>query len=268
MPEGPEIKYVSKLIKNIVLDQTLLKFNILNGPYLTSSSKIYRSQREKICSSGMLNGLVCIDVYSKGKNLFFVFENCMYLVVHAGMAGSWTFCKNKHVLFHMEFENEDLYFQDSRRFSRLYVLNNEQINDFEMKIGPDIFDIDFETFKKQLLRMKKSQLCLALLNQNKISGIGNYLRADIMYVAKLSPYRLVSSLTEEDLCNLYESCRDVVYESYSCKATTCGNYENTIHYGDYTTKVYGKNISENGEQVEKFKDRNKRTVWWVPSIQI
>jgi len=266
MPEGPEIKFVSEIIKERVVNDIIVSFHILNGPYLTSNKNIYTSQRKKIKN---LRYRKCLDVYSKGKYLFFKFNGEMYLAIHAGMAGSWATYKNKHTLFHLEFENEDLYFQDLRRFSKFNLLENEkEYLDFIDNIGCDIFDIDFTTFKTQLLRMKKSKLCSALMNQKRISGIGNYLRADIMYVSKLSPHRLIKELNEDEMCRLYDSCKSVVNESYSCKATTCGNYENTIHYGSYETKVYGKSFTLNGEKIDKFKDVNKRTVWWVPSVQL
>lgn len=266
MPEGPEIRFVSELINEKVKGKILEELNIINGPYLTSSSKIYSSQRDKI---QILNGLECLEVSSKGKYLYFSFENDVYLAIHAGMSGSWAQFKNKHTLFEFRFEDFELYFQDLRRFSKISIFENlELFEKFLSNIGDDIFYIDFDTFKKQLLKMKKSQLCIALMNQKKISGIGNYLRADIMYVAGLSPYRLIKDLGYDEIFELFEACKDVVNESYSCKATTCGNYENTIHYGNYSTKVYGRKLTENNEEVITFKDRNKRMVWWVPSIQV
>lgn len=265
MPEGPEIRFVSELIKVRVLNSILQDLKILNGPYLTSSSKIYSTQRDKV---NFLEGLKCLDVFSKGKYMFFEFEEGKYLAIHAGMSGSWADKKNKHTLFHLNFEDDDLYFQDLRRFSKIFILMNEsEFNIFLNKIGPDIFHIDFTLFKKQLLRMKNSPLHIALMNQNKISGIGNYLRADIMYVAKISPHRLIKNLEDNEIYTLFTACKNVVENSYSCKATTCGNYENTIHYGNYNTLVYGKIKTKNNESIDTFKDRNKRTVWWVPSIQ-
>lgn len=266
MPEGPEIKYISKLLNKICKNKILNNLSIINGPYLNNNKKMYSSEREKIY---LLENQKVIDVISKGKYLFFVFEDQLELAVHAGMEGSWSTVKDKHTLFIFNFENDfKLYFQDTRRFSKIKILKEEDIINFKNKIGIDIFNIDFQNFKKNLLRSKKQVIHRALMKQDKISGIGNYLRADIMYSAKICPNKIISDLTEEEIKKLYNATKEISQNSYNHKATTCGNYDNTIHYGGYKPLIYGRNKTELNENIETFIDKDKRKVWWVPSVQI
>lgn len=104
------------------------------------------------------------------------------------------------------------------------------------------------------------------MDQSILSGIGNYLRADIMYYAKVSPHTLVENIKEEKLTKLTKACRRVPLRSYKNRATTCGSYDSYIHIGSHTPKVYGR-TEVDGERVETFQDKNKRMVWWVPSVQ-
>jgi formamidopyrimidine-DNA glycosylase len=54
-----------------------------------------------------------------------------------------------------------------------------------------------------------------LLNQTLIAGIGNYLRADILWYAKLSPFRTINSLSSKDWKQLYNSIIQITWFHYN-----------------------------------------------------
>jgi formamidopyrimidine-DNA glycosylase len=85
-----------------------------------------------------------------------------------------------------------------RNFGNIYLLDSDTTMDKIKTIGPDILDLNF-TYKIFKLRIKQyveiypsvisKFICVILLDQNFISGIGNYLRSEILYHAKINPFQ-------------------------------------------------------------------------------
>ena len=79
-------------------------------------------------------------------------------------------------------------------------------------------DTSLEIFKRELLRQSKNMIGLVLVNQKIISGVGNYLRADSLWMAKISPYRLVKNITNREFGKLYQSLRNLTIGLYKSKS--------------------------------------------------
>lgn len=86
------------------------------------------------------------------------------------------------------------------------------------RLGPDPLDDAFtlEPFAG-LLRGVRHRIKGVLRDQSVIAGIGNAYSDEILHAARMSPYRLASDLTEEDIAVLYEvmgaTLRDAVERS-------------------------------------------------------
>jgi formamidopyrimidine-DNA glycosylase len=107
-------------------------------------------------------------------------------------------------------------------------------------------------------------ICEFLMNQKYVSGIGNYLRAEILYRAKISPERRILELNLEEKDLLYDSSLDIMFESWKAK----GPSEGYIVGGSFYLKVYGRSEDDFGNEVIRYLDSNNRTVHYVPKIQI
>ncbi|KUL52862.1 MULTISPECIES: Fpg/Nei family DNA glycosylase [unclassified Streptomyces] len=72
------------------------------------------------------------------------------------------------------------------------------------RLGPDPFAPDFgEERFAALLAGERRQIKGALRDQSLIAGIGNAYSDEILHAARMSPFKLTSSLTEEDVHGLY-----------------------------------------------------------------
>lgn len=277
MPEGAEVRYFSEKLSKMVAGYVLLNIVIHRGPYKGSKSPRYLPFRKNVeeFAPHIVEGVRC-----KGKWMYFVLrgrEQFYALGIHHGMEGSW--CSdptNKHIILELIFEyDQHYYFQDSRRFGTFCLLRTRTELDEKLnKLAPDMFYITKKEFKdnfsqiKNNSRIRNKRLCELLMEQSLlVSGIGNYMRADILYHAKLDPRREISNLKNDEINALYKSIKHISKESYRCKATTCGNYESAIHRGLYEPLVYRKEVCPNSCQVVSFVDKKKRTMWWVPEIQ-
>nr|QBK85530.1 MAG: formamidopyrimidine-DNA glycosylase [Marseillevirus LCMAC101] len=270
MPESPEVKLFAKRLNASFATQQLLRITIVRGPYKDNEKEKYKHFREQAES---FQPHVIKRVKNKGKWLYFKLDGPEYaaLGVHHGMEGSW--CNdpdNKHIILELKMKCDQkitkIYFQDSRRFGTFTLLTKEELQKELKKLGPDIFKMTLEEFDKSLKvkRIQKHRLCEALMDQSVISGIGNYLRADIMYLAKLDPKIEVFDLDESDKQRLYNAIRKVSRSSYGSGSTTVGYYESAIHNGGYEFLVYQKAICPKGKKIQTFKDKNGRTVHYVP----
>jgi len=278
MPEIPEVRCFAEKLDELFSNKILMNVTIRRGPYISSHAKRYFPFREAVnefCPHFIKK------VKYKGKWMYFEMEvenpedkksQFIAFGIHHGMEGSW--CSDpdsEHIILELEFEGEGpepeyYFFQDSRRFGTFCLLRTQEELDKKLNaLGPSVYGLTEDVFRERMniKRIQNKRICEVMLDQKIISGIGNYLRADILYKAGINPKRIISSLSEK-MHDLYLSIIDVAEKSYQCKATTPGNYKSSVYRGGYDTLVYNKKICPEGYKVEKFKDKNKRTMWWVP----
>jgi DNA-formamidopyrimidine glycosylase len=212
MPEGPEVKRMAYKLSRLITNKNLLKINILSGRY-----KVHEPPKNYTTFLSSLPTKV-IKVFVKGKFIYVLFKNGFYMWNTLGMTGKWSAKKNKHSHVEFIFKNKKIYFNDMRNFGTLHFsFNPESIKHKLTIIGPDI--LEFDTNQEYLLSRLKDiktdkPIGELLLHQNLISGIGNYLRADILWYAKLSPYRKLKSLTQKDWTTLYNSIIELAWFNY------------------------------------------------------
>ena len=64
---------------------------------------------------------------------------------------------------------------------------------------------------------------------------GNYLKAEILYASKISPYRIVEDLTEDDISNIYKYIKKISLESYKNGGASVLDYSDLNDKdGEYT----------------------------------
>ena len=272
MPEGPEVDHSARKVHSLLAGWTLSQIILVGGPYLSNPKPKYSNFREKVST---LEPHLIKKVYAVGKQMIFELEGAQYaaMTAHFGMSGQWCLSPGDHHLLTIQARRKDgarrqLYFCDQRRFGTFGLLTSAELNRKIKKMGLQV--LSPFTISELLHRLHKrpdAVLCDLLLDQKVFSGVGNYLRADIMYVAQLHPLRTIGSLTKKEERRLYLAIRDVCRESVEASATTCGNYDDPIHTGEYVCKVYGRDADDQGRAVEKFQ-RKKRAVHWCPDVQV
>jgi formamidopyrimidine-DNA glycosylase len=298
MPEIVEIKKYCDFIKLNVLNKNLVQIKILKGRYKKHGS--FDGYKEFIKQFP----IKLIDVKSKGKFIYFIFENNFILYCTLGLSGGWTFKKNSsekynfpemmeflniediemyrdvsldHLNVQFTFSNGLLYFFDTLSYGTLSISNDPEKLEKKLKtLGPDIMDIEttFNIFSNQIKKQKHKKIGLVLVNQKLISGIGNYLRADILWVAKISPHRIVDKLTDLEIKKIYKASRDLTWGDYDKKngkklgiisknAKFPHDYKREFFVYYEEKDIYGNNIKKE----ELYEGSQKRMIYCVPSIQ-
>jgi formamidopyrimidine-DNA glycosylase len=310
MPEGPEVTILNQYLLTKLQDRILEKMEILSGKY----------SRDPMDNYKLLDGKTMYtikNIASKGKLMWFVLEDQntkkkIYMTSHLGLTGFWSFSEGQNDRLKFTIHNENhskthyLYFEDDRNFGNIEFYTN--INDLNEKIdllAPDSlkekytiknFVKWYNNFKNKTKKREERNIVLTLLGQKKnegiVSGIGNYLVAEILYEAKISPFRTIGSLSDTEIKNLGEAIQYVTKLSYYNNSTGyMTHFEDFIPlhkeridkgiYPNYHAhvkldknekfkfKVYRQKEDSYGNKVEADKSIQKtRSTYYVPKVQI
>ena len=275
MPEGPEVQIVARQVSKNLVGWTLNKINIVSGPYSNNSGKKYLSFRMDLRKRFKKSQLS--EVGTKGKFLYWGLtpvskDNVVvndYLTFGFGLTGEFAF--NKHGQKHVRFEflftkgssKKTLYFSDQRNFGTLNFLHREGLNAKLNNLGPDVIKVEQDVFVQQMKHdsIKNNEIAKAFLNQKILSGIGNYLRAEILYRAEIAPMIRVKDLDEEQIISLYKATKEVLKDVLSKGGSP--HYKDTIgNAGKYKFRVYMQTQDPNGKFVRKTK-LSGRTIYHI-----
>ena len=270
MPEGPEVRKTVDWLQNFK-GKTIENIGIISGRY---------GKKKEIPGWDILEYPVTLkDVQCKGKFIYFTFsyENSnkeCYLFNTLGMSGMWTNVQGKHsrVAFFFK-DTEPLYFNDVRNFGTLKFVNDKKDLDKKLKsIGPDVLNttVNTELFKSRLDKKPNWQIAKALMDQSVLSGIGNYLKAEILYASNISPHRLCSQLSYEEIESLAKESFSMTRASYQLGGATLMTYRQPNgDEGLYNRRfaVYNQSVCPKGYNIIKETTADKRTTHWVPNIQ-
>jgi len=215
LPEGPETKRMAD-----ILFKNLVGFEIINSQLLHPDLKKIKND----------SNLIIKDVFSRGKAIIIRLENGQSIITHNQLYGKWT----SHHLTTKINHNRVLRieFCTKKKAIRLWsatnikVLNtsNESEHPYLSKIGPDILDkkTSPETILNRLISKKfiNRSFSSILLDQNFISGLGNYLRSEILFFSKLNHTLKSSLLTLEENKVLCLFIKKVSLQAYKQKGQT------------------------------------------------
>lgn len=272
MPEGPEVTIIRENLNEY-----------LEGFYLTDICIFQTSRYIKKAPNNYLQvknnlPLKLLKIESKGKLIYWVFEKNIYLLNTLGMSGIWTKEPLVHTSIGMDFKfkksKKSVYFVDPRHFGTLKFLTEKKDLEEKLKtIGPDILNdktITFETFKKRILKFKHYNITKTLMDQKIISGIGNYLKSEILYRSRISPLRETGDLTEKELKKIFNSAKHLITKSYENNGLSVRDYKDLKNNkGKYQNfiEVYCMEKDSFGNKVQRITTPDKRTTYWVPELQ-
>lgn len=270
MPELAEVALSADLIKPLVKEQIIINaFNTPNSRYANNPSVGLVEFNKSL-------PLQVIDVQTRGKFMYWTFDNDWYLLCTFGMTGQWNSKRGKHPCLVMSLQNDkEIIFNDPRHFGTIKFTNNKQdltgkLNDLGWDALKDGMNEKWINFIINTCQKSKKPIGQLLMDQSIFAGCGNYLRAECLYESKISPWRIGESLSKDEITNICQSLIDVVKISYEHQGATISTYKTP--YGDegkYSSlfKVYGQKADPLGNSIIKQTTPEGRTMHWCPTIQ-
>lgn len=279
MPEVAEVALTAEILSKYLVGSKLKEISIESGRY---TKKDPDGLDEFVAELPMK----LTKVNSVGKFLWFELKSkksVWYIWNTFGLTGMWSLFEPKHLRVKFIFDDENIaYFSDMRNFGTFKFSTDKKALDKKIAgLSPDLLKSnDFDI--NRVLKHKK-KLVKILMDQKAVgSGIGNYLVAEILYRAKLSPHRLGSSLTEEELAKLKYSIKYTIKLAYTDNhigymvnlESEADDIERTNYHPDinlkskdFEFKVYGQKTDPKGNKVKADKIIDGRTTYWVPALQ-
>lgn len=278
MPEGPENRVTADQLNSLITGKYIHDWSFNPGYKIKSEfilDRIFEIPRK------------IIKIFAYGKKVIWHVEDNIYIVFSFLMTGKLVFNKlnNTHVKFILsDRENkikhkQILYYDDSRKFGNIII--TDDLDPILNKLGPDLLQhalnepIPLKIFKKRYLIDKNlnKSISFVLLDQSIFSGIGNYLKADILYKSKIHPDRNVRDITNQEWKILHYYCHKIIEKSYLAGGCTLESFlAPNSQLGIYKPSVYRgpkfKTMTDkHGNKIIKSTFRDKRTTFWVPVIQ-
>ena len=267
MPEGPEVKTTVDFLKSYE-GKKLTNLSVVSGRYT-------RKPIDNINNPNWRLPLFLESVNCKGKFIYFCFKGDVFFFNTLGMTGMWSNSESKYSRIKLEFEGESspLYYNDMRNFGTFKIALTKKDLDRKLKsIGPDFLKDSWSPadFYSILKNKPNKTITEFLMDQKNVSGIGNYLKAECLYEAKISPHRFCNNISTEESNRLFDACKRIIKLSYQTGGATIQNYRKPNgKKGLYSQRfaVYNQKTSPCGNEVIKEKTLDKRTTHWVPKVQ-
>lgn len=226
MPEGPEVRKYAD-----ALDAALTGRAIVSLEARTKDARKWLQENEQ-----RIIGRRVERVISHGKHLIGYIESNFFFHSHLMMWGRWQ----THGPQRRKTKPIELPEKDRRERARIVVDGAAaillsapifnvgegdpyEIIEFLDTLGPDALPyhgpFNRTEFLRRLLEYKDETVGAALLNQHIVAGLGNYLRAEILFNCKLNPWLTVAELSERHLTCLSKTIPRLARDAYKRSAT-------------------------------------------------
>lgn len=226
MPELPEVE-------TVVRDLRKTQPPILGAEFLdvwTDFEKIVKRPKNFEKFRNEIKRKRIKNIWRRGKNILFDLSEDKTLLIHQKLTGHlllgrWKKTDNKwkpppgplsekintyiHLLFTLD-NGQMLALSDLRKFAKVGLLNQGELKKELSSLGPEPLkkSFTFEKFKEAM--PKRGKIKQVLMDQKVIAGIGNFYSDEILWEAKIDPFRDVSKLKEKNLREIFKAMKKIL----------------------------------------------------------
>ena len=260
MPELPEVETIRLGLQKYIVGKTIENVEVRLPKILTGNPKD-------------IVGAKITDVRRFGKGLVIDLDNDYLIAIHIKLTGQLIYrgsevskvpnvSKGKiggeppnkwtHVVFKLRTKNLELrtrtaylYYNDLRQFGWIKIVQSSKLKDqsFFKDLGPEFFkDLTFEKFE-DIIKRSKGPIKPLLMDQKKMSGVGNIYANDALFEARIDPRRKAKNLSEEEIRKLYDAILKVLKKGLESGGASELSFVNVLgQEGGYQNHflVYGR----------------------------
>ena len=272
MPEGDSIFRVARMLHDALAGQRVVRFTSAL-PALT-----------RIDEDRPLAGRTIDSVSARGKHLLMTFSGDLVLHTHLRMNGAWhlyrlgerwrrPFRDMRIVVATIDseavgFNTPVAEFLNARQLARHEGLR---------QLGPDPLDpaFDAQLAVERAAAHPHEAICDLLLNQRVVAGIGNVLKSEALFVARVYPFTRTEALSCASLHRVMSAAREVIRMSVieASAVGTVGGGRRTLRSLDPRVRVWvygrgGKPCRQCGASIASRKTGlDARITYWCPRCQ-
>jgi formamidopyrimidine-DNA glycosylase len=242
MPELPEVETIVRDLKLKVLQRA---FNDL----WTDAEKLVKFPKDFGEFKKSVIGLKIKNVSRRGKNIIFDLSKGKVLLIHQKMTGHLLLGKwekagsgwkaavpgpiagdpmNRflHLIFSLD-NGQMLALSDVRKFAKVELRESKDFysSKYFNDLGPEPLDQKFSLEKfKARLRGKKGKIKQVLMDQGVIAGIGNIYADEILWQAKISPFRPANKISGQEMKLIYSAMKEILKKAIKAKGSSMSDY--------------------------------------------
>ena len=209
MPEAPEMQVIAEFLDSNLPGKTTLDAKVLKPSVVRS-----------LCGNleEDLTDRTFESVRREGKFLLIALSGERHIVINPKLTGGLQHIPSKtrvqkRTCVRMKLEGSiDLRYTDDRQMGQFYYVRSGQVDDVPgfAEQGPDVLDdFSFNEFTNRLKRFH-GEIKGILTRGRVISGIGNAYADEILFDAKVYPFKRRKALSNDELQHIYESSRSVI----------------------------------------------------------
>ena len=243
MPEFPEVQTIVNDLNRKIIGRRI------TGVWF-DWPKIIKKPKPKELEK-RIKELKITKIKRRGKNILIYLTENYLLLIHQKMTGhllygKWKVEKGKvksllkgpfqekvndyiRLIFYLD-NSFQLALSDLRKFAKVLFGPKEKIENLpELKnLGPEPLERNF-TVKKfmSLISPEKRKIKQVLMDQEVIAGIGNIYSDEILWRAKIHPFRRADSLAVNELKSLYRAMRQILRKALKLRGTSISDFRDT-----------------------------------------
>jgi endonuclease-8 len=218
MSEGPEVKRVAARLNESLAEETIKS--------IEAHHKAIRAVLED--SPESLIGRKIVRVYSLGKHILFELDNGSHLHNHLLMFGSWRIYGQRARIEPdprtMEVITTDKHRAVLRGGSVFELLSSGTLDTHPRlkQLGPDLLGDTFDAKQaiRNLKRHPEMEIGVALLEQDIMAGLGNYLKSEVLFVTSTDPKKKIGEFSDKKLKEIVAAARKVTIFSFENSSFT------------------------------------------------
>ena len=229
MPELPEVETIVRDLKKEVLGRTFVAV-------WTDFSNLIKRPKNFSEFKKEMEGKKIKNIWRRAKNIIFELSDGFSLLIHQKMTGhlligKWKVEKGKwvsnipgplqndpmnrflHLIFTLD-SGWQLALSDLRKFAKVELWKTVELKESKefRELGPEPLkkDFTFKRFEEALSKKKRGKIKQILMDQKVISGIGNIYSDEILFEARIHPFKDVSKLSDKELKNIYKAIKKIL----------------------------------------------------------
>ena len=250
-----------------ITGKTIVSTEIISGRYIKKIPTGWNDLKS-------LFPLKVVGAGVHGKFCYWLCDKETFIYSTLGMSGSWSKKSRKQARIKFVFsDNSEVYFNDQRNFGTIKVVRGKHVIIKKLQsLGPDMLaeDVTDQKFIECIRKKPTWGITKVLMDQRIIAGVGNYIKSDSLWLAKINPHKTVADLSDGELAILNRSIKKVIRESYESGGSTMKSYSGfDDEDGEYGRRflVYSQEFDLEGNEVIREETADKRTTHWCPEVQ-
>lgn len=266
MPELPEVEAFRLQVEKVMKKKKIVRIDAPDDSVVFDETPAKKFVK-------LLTGAKVTGSDRRGKYFWLTLDRKPWPIFHLGMTGSFEIYPPKKTppkktrSLRVEFEMSDgtiVWFKDPRRFGRVRTANDPLTEGAVSRLGFDPL-FEFPTIKAlfEILSKRKAPIKAVLLDQSVFAGVGNWIADEVLFQAKLSPFRAARSLTVTEVKTLRAAILKVIEKAVSVSADAEQFPKDWLFHHRWGK---GKKAMIKGHKIQ-FDTIGGRTSAWVPELQ-